>query len=199
LDSPRGKQRDDEKPPLGQSLLICLIIAAVYGILAVARTKGYQMGRPTNVQDGTPHKIDPSQSTPHQALLSTGTAIDQPFLIDAGIIQVVLVITAAAFTIRAFTVSTDSHAVLIFGTGFFFPIIGVAELANWVFVISGTISILLYAIYLWEWIDKNLKVPTPSVSRRWLSALALSVHLIFLFWLAAILILQVLVRNFIPS
>lgn len=194
---------DVEKASLGRSLLVCVAIAVVYWFLAAMRMKkSYEPLGKTNIEGLPLSEEAPKQigrAPQHGTLLSPSSTIDQPFLIDAGIIQVVLVIMAVAFTIRAFTIKPDSQAVLIFGSSFFFPTIRVDELANVVFIISGTISTALYAIYLWEWIDRNIGTSPARGLRTWLPVITLFVHLAFLFLLAAILILQVLTKNIIPA
>jgi hypothetical protein len=199
----RKEPMDVAKVPLGRSLLFCLGIVVVYAIVAATRMKnGFKRYEGASLRNHVPSAGDSKQggqSAPTGTITAQRSTIDQPFLIDAGIIQVVLVITAAAFTIRAFAVTADRQAVLIFGAAVFFSRIRVDELANWVFIASGAVSTLLYGIYLWEWTDRNLKLPSARGARVWLPVFALLVHLTFLFLLTAMLVLQILVRNVIPS
>jgi len=196
-------QQDVEKTRLDQAFFFCFIIVILYEVLSsVKMRKKYAMLHEIDRRSAPLHE-EPSkrryQPPLNETLPDVSSGIDQPFLIESGIIQVILVVMAAAFTIRAFTVSSDSQAFLILGASFFVPTIHIAELANWVFMISGTISTALYAIYLWEWTDRNIRISATHTRRVWMSVLALVVHLSFLFLLAAILILQVLTRNIMPS
>ncbi len=193
---------DVEKVPLGRSLLISFGIAAVYAILSVTRMKnGDNAGENTSKHNRvfTQRELKQgTQSPPAPTLVSQGSTVDQPLLIDAGLIQVVLVITAIAFTIRAFTV-TEFQALSLFGYYIFVDRINITQLANVVFIASGTISMLLYGVYLWEWMDKNFRLSGLSRSRVLLALFGLIAHISFLFLLAAILILQILTRNVIPE
>lgn len=192
---------DVEKVPLGRSLLIYLGIAAVYAILSATRTKNGDKTRKDTSRRNNVLSKDKSthdrQSLPTPTVASQGSIGEQTFLIDAGLIQVVLVITAIAFTLRAFTI-TEFQAISLFGFYIFVNRINITELANVVFIASGTISMLLYGVYLWEWMDKYFQLPAMSTSRALLVVFGFIAHISFLFLLAAILILQILARNVLP-
>jgi hypothetical protein len=157
------------------------------------------------MQDHTRRKSDRkhgSQSYSHRVVRHR-RSLDQPFLIDTGIIEVVLVITAGALAVAVSMGPTEllsnTQAILVFGPSFLIPTVPVIRLIAWVFLGSGTIAALFYSIYLWEWIDRNIRIPAANRSRVGLSVLALIVHLTFLFLLSSILILQLFTSNFIRA
>ena len=196
----RRNNSETERPTQWCSFSVCLIVAIIYGILLSTRLKDVYKMRPKGSVRSYPTDESEQGQPPRSPLTPGNTSImtDQPYLIDLGIIQVVLVITAIAFAIPAFTVN-DTIALSFSDSSFFLRRININEVANLVFIASGTISMLLYSVYLWEWTRRNVRTSVMDRSRLWLAVVGLIGHLSFLLLLAAMLILQVLAKNVLPS
>ncbi|MDQ3706428.1 MAG: hypothetical protein M3437_14660 [Chloroflexota bacterium] len=115
--------------------------------------------------------------------------VNNGYLIDTGIIQVVVAVTAILFAIREITTAPDpgTQAVIIFGGPIFFPVTPVDTLQRLVFLVTGVVSTLLYSVYVWEWVDRNVSARATTMP-VWLRLIALLAHvlLLILVWLMAI-------------
>jgi hypothetical protein len=116
---------------------------------------------------------------------SLSTSVNERSLVDAGVIQIVLAVTAIAFAIRQFIIASDTTLKFVAGGVWIVPIVSLDVLASWVFLISGVVSTLLFSVYLWEWVDRNFSaqaITTPSdLLLRLTALLAYGLFLILIF------------------
>ncbi|HEX8230036.1 MAG TPA: hypothetical protein VF826_12085 [Chloroflexia bacterium] len=118
---------------------------------------------------------------------------NERYLVDTGVIQIVLALTAVAFAIRQFIIASDTSLNFVFGGVLFVPIIQVDVLASWVFIVSGVVSTLLFSVYLWEWVDKNFSAQAATTTPVFLRLIALLAYGTFLVLIFLTTISQVMV------
>lgn len=116
-------------------------------------------------------------------------------LVDTGVIQIVLALTAVAFATREFVTASNDRLIYIVGGWGIIPIIAVEELSSAVFQATGLVSVLLFSVYLWEWVDANFSTRAATTKPLPLRVIALIAHGLFLVLIFVMTFSQVLVSN----